>query len=232
MRSMTEFSSEDELRQQMCEIGHRIWLKGFCAGNEGNHSYRIDANRFLCTPTAISKGFLKPDDLCVVDAAGNQISGKRKRTSEFLMHAQIYAARPDVNAIIHGHPPHVTAFAIAGVEIPTAIHPEAEVFLGHVPTAPYVTPGDHRLGESVLPFVKESNTVVLQSHGVVCFHASLEQAYYTIEIIDSYCRVLILANQLGTPRTFDDREVHELMALKARFGLRDPRMTPDMLPPS
>ena len=143
--------SEFKIKEQMCDIGRRIWLKGFCAGNEGNHSYRIGENRILCTPTGISKGNLKPDDICTVDGEGKQIAGKRKRTSEILMHAAIYKARPDVKAVIHSHPPHATAFAIAGVELPTCIHPEAEVFLGPVKTAKYVTPGDKRLGESILP---------------------------------------------------------------------------------
>src|SRR6266536_1355116 len=84
---------EFQIKEQLCDIGRRIWLKGFCAGNEGNHSYRIGENRFLCTPTGISKGNLKPDDLCTVDVEGKQISGKRKRTSEFLMHSAIYKAR-------------------------------------------------------------------------------------------------------------------------------------------
>mgnify|MGYP006159639085 CR=1 FL=1 len=132
----------------MCEIGRRIWLKGFCAGNEGNHSYRIGPDRVLCTPTGISKGFLKPDDICTVDMEGKQVAGKRKRTSEILMHLAIYKARPDVKAVIHSHPPHATAFAVAGVDLPTCIHPEAEVFLGAVKTAKYVTPGDTRLGDA------------------------------------------------------------------------------------
>lgn len=218
------FVSEYKLREQMCDIGRRIWLKGFCAGNEGNHSFRMGNNKFLCTPTGISKGNLKPDDLCVVDATGKQLAGKRKRTSEFMMHAQIYTARPDVNAVIHSHPPHATAFAVAGVELPTCIHPEAEVFLGPVRTARYVTPGDKRLGESLLPYIKDSNTIVLENHGVVCFHAELEQCYYQLEIVDAYSRILLLAKQLGSVKALTGQEMGELIQLKAKFGLPDPRM--------
>src|SRR5215204_6147129 len=177
--------SEWKLKEQMCDIGRRIWQKGFCAGNEGNHSYRLSADRVLCTPTGISKGNLKPDDLCVVDMEGKQVSGKRKRTSEILMHLTIYKNRPDVKAVIHSHPPHATAFAVAGVDLPTCIHPEAEVFLGVVPTAKYVTPGDTRLGESLLPYVKDSNTILLQNHGSVTFATTLEEAYYKLEIVDA-----------------------------------------------
>src|SRR3954470_5693197 len=203
--------SEFKIKGQLCDIGRRIWLKGFCAGNEGNHSYRIGPDRFLCTPTGISKGNLKPDDICTVDGEGKQIAGKRKRTSEFLMHAAIYKARPDVNAVIHSHPPHATAFAVAGIDLPTCIHPEAEVFLGPVKTAQYVTPGDQRLGESILPYVKDSNTIVLGNHGVVCFDTDLEQAYYKIEIVDAYARILLLAKQLGSVNTLSQEQMAELI---------------------
>jgi L-fuculose-phosphate aldolase len=215
--------SEFKLKEQMCDVGRRIWLKGFCAGNEGNHSHRLGPDRFLCTPTGISKGNLKPDDLCVVDGQGKQISGKRKRTSEMLMHLAIYNARPDVTCVIHSHPPHATAFAVAGVELPTCIHPEAEVFLGAVKTAKYVTPGDTRLGESLLPYIKDSNTIVLQNHGVVCFDTDLEQCYYKLEIVDAYARILILAKQVGSIRPLDGGEMKELLDLKAKFGMFDPR---------
>lgn len=216
--------SEFKLKEEMCEIGRRIWHKGYCAGNEGNHSVRIGENRFLCTPTGISKGFLKPDDICTVDIEGKQLAGKRKRTSEMLMHLAIYKARPDVKAVVHSHPPHATAFAIAGVELPTCIHPEAEVFLGQVRTAKYVTPGDTRLGESLLPYVKDSNTILLQNHGTVTFSTSLEDAYYKLEIVDAYSRILLLAKQVGSIRPLDDKEMKELLDLKVRFGIDEPRL--------
>jgi L-fuculose-phosphate aldolase len=217
---MTEF----KLKEQMCEIGKRIWLKGFCAGNEGNHSYRIGPDRVLCTPTGISKGFLKPDDICTVDMEGKQVAGKRKRTSEILMHLAIYKARPDVKAVVHSHPPHATAFAIAGVDLPTCIHPEAEVFLGAVKTAKYVTPGDTRLGESLMPYVKDTNTILLQNHGTVTYDVDLENAYYKLEIVDAYSRILLLAKSIGNIRPLDAQEMKELLDLKVRFGLREPRL--------
>src|SRR3954470_6645856 len=215
---------EFQLKEQMCDIGRRIWQKGFCAGNEGNHSYRIAENKVLCTPTGISKGFLKPDDICTVDLEGKQLSGKRKRTSEILLHLAIYKARPDVKAVVHSHPPHATAFAIANVELPTCIHPEAEVFLGAVKTAKYVTPGDTRLGESILPYVKESNTILLQNHGTVTFDVDLEGAYYKLEIVDASSRILLLAKQIGSFRPLDAGEMKELLDLKVRFGLDEPRL--------
>jgi len=224
--------SEFKLKEQMCEIGRKIWLKGFCAGNEGNHSYRLGENRILCTPTGISKGNLKPDDMCVVDLTGKQISGKRKRTSEILLHLSIYKARPDVRAVIHSHPPHATAFAVAGLDLPTCIHPEAEVFLGPVKTAKYVTPGDNRLPDSIKPFIKESNTILLGNHGVVCYGPDLEDAYYKLEIVDAYARILLLTKQLGSVRPLSGDEMKDLLDLKKRFGMFDPRTAPGAKPES
>src|SRR5438067_3041213 len=216
--------SEWKIKEQMCDIGRRIWIKGFCAGNEGNHSYRLSENRVLCTPTGISKGNLKPDDLCTVDLEGKQVAGTRKRTSEINLHLAIYKTRPEIRAVIHSHPPHATAFAVAGVDLPTCIHPEAEVFLGPVKTAKYVTPGDKRLGESILPYVKDGNTILMGNHGVVCFHSDLEYAYYQLEIVDAYARILLLTKQLGNVNTLKSDEMVELIKLKERFGFTDPRM--------
>jgi L-fuculose-phosphate aldolase len=221
-----EFVSEFKLKEQMCDVGRRIWLKGFCAGNEGNHSYRLGEDRILCTPSLISKGNLKPDDMCIVDMEGKQISGKRKRTSEILLHLAIYRERDDVKAVIHSHPPHATAFAVADIDLPTGIHPEAEVFLGPVKTAKYVTPGDKRLGESIKPFIKESNTILLGNHGVVCYGPDLEDAYYKLEIVDAYARILILVKQLGSVRSLGEGEMKELLDLKKRIGFSDPRLQP------
>ena len=221
---------EFKLREQMCDVGRRIWLKGFCAGNEGNHSFRLDKDRILCTPSLISKGNLKPDDMCIVDYNGKQLAGKRKRTSEILLHLAIYTERPDVKAVIHSHPPHATAFAIADIELPTCIHPEAEVFLGPVKTAKYVTPGDTRLGESIKPFIKESNTILLGNHGVVCYGPDLEDAYYKLEIVDAYARILLLTKQLGNIKPLDSNDMKELLALKSKFGMFDPRTAPGAAP--
>jgi L-fuculose-phosphate aldolase len=223
---------EFKLREQMVDVGRKIWLKGFCAGNEGNHSYRLSEDRVLCTPSLISKGNLKPDDMCIVDMEGKQVSGKRKRTSEILLHLAIFKERADVKAVIHSHPPHATAFAIADIDLPTCIHPEAEVFLGPVKTAKYVTPGDNRLPDSIKPFIKESNTILLGNHGVVCYGPDLEDAYYKLEIVDAYARILLLTKQLGSVRPLSGDEMTDLLALKTKFGMYDPRTAPGAKPES
>lgn len=221
-------TSEWQLKKEMCEIGHRIWQRGYCAGNEGNHSVKIDDDRFLCTPTGISKGFMTPEDICVVNAKGEQIEANpkgRKRTSEVLIHLAIFARRPDVTAIIHSHPPHAVAFCLAGVPLPEGVHPEAEVFLGRTIFAPYATPGTPKLAASFLDQIDEyTNTVLMGNHGSVNFDVDLIGAYYKLEILDNYCKQLLLAHQLGRVNILNTDQVSELLSVKTKnFGFKDPR---------
>ncbi|MAE61999.1 MAG: aldolase [Planctomycetaceae bacterium] len=217
-----------QLKQDMCDIGYRIWLKGFCAGNEGNHSVRISDDRVLCTPTGLSKGFLKPEMICTVDMDGNQVDGNTsyKRTSEVLVHLAIYKHRPDVTAVIHSHPPHATAFAISGIPLPEGIHPEAEVFLGRVPTADYATPSTQALPDSITPLIgAQTNTVLMGNHGSVSFSTKgIVDAFYKLEILDAYCRVLMLTRQLGRTNVLDSQQMTELLEVKKRFGFDDERL--------
>jgi L-fuculose-phosphate aldolase len=171
----------------------------------------------------VSKGFMKPEDICKVDYEGKQLAGTRKRTSEVLLHLAVYKTRPDVNAVVHCHPPHATAFAVAQEPIPKCILPEVEVFLGEVPMARYETPGTHKFAETIIPYVKDCNTIILANHGTATFGPNLENAYFNSEIIDAYCRILILARQLGRVNYFTEGQTKELLDIKKRLGYDDPR---------
>jgi L-fuculose-phosphate aldolase len=216
--------NEWKLREQMCEIGRRLYAKGFAAANDGNISYRLGEDRVLCSPTRVSKGFMKPDDLCIVDLDGGQVSGKRKRSSEILLHLTIMKARPDVRSVVHCHPPHATAFAVAREPIPKCIMPEFEVFLGEVAISPYETPGGQHFADTVLPYVKDTDTILLANHGTVTYGSDLEDAYFKTEIIDAYCRILILAKQIGRVNYYSDEKAAELLRLKPKLGIADPRL--------
>ena len=213
-----------KLKEQICEIGRRVYNRGFAAANDGNISVRIGQDRVLCTPTMICKGFMKPDDLCVVDLEGNQVAGRRKRTSEVLLHLAIMKERDDVVSVVHCHPPHATAFAVAHESIPKCVLPEVEVFLGEVPIARYETPGTQKFAETVLPFVKGANTIILANHGTVSFGKNVEEAFWNSEILDAYCRILLLAKQLGSVNYFTDQQTQELLEFKKRLGIPDPRL--------
>jgi L-fuculose-phosphate aldolase len=215
--------NEFKLKEQICEIGRRLYNRGFAAANDGNITIRLNDREVLCTPTMVSKGFMKCEDICKVDYEGKQLAGSRRRTSEVLLHLAIYKSRPDVNAVVHCHPPHATAFAVAGEPIPKCILPEVEVFLGEVPTAVYETPGGQKFAETVLPHLKASNTILLANHGTVTFGPNLENAYFNSEIIDAYCKILILAKQLGRVNYLDQTKTKELLEFKKRLGYDDVR---------
>lgn len=215
--------NDRRLKELICEIGRRVYNKGFAAANDGNISIRVGDNEVLCSPTMICKGFMTPDDICAVDMEGTQIAGKRKRTSEVLLHLAIMKNRPDVKAVVHCHPPHATAFAVAREPIPQCILPEIEVFMGEVPIAPYETPGGHDFANTVVPFLKGTNTIILTNHGTVSFGANLEEAYWKTEILDAYCRILLLAKQLGRVEFLSEQKSVELLDLKKKLGFDDPR---------
>lgn len=212
-----------KLKEQICEIGRRVYNKGFAAANDGNISIRVGENEVLCSPTMICKGFMTPEDICAVDLDGNQIGGTRKRTSEILLHLAIMKNRPDVKSVVHCHPPHATAFAVAGEPIPQCILPEVEVFMGEVPIAPYETPGGQDFANTVVPFLESTNTIILKNHGTVSFGKDLQEAYWKTEILDAYCRILLLSRQLGGVTYLNEQKSRELLDLKQRLGFDDPR---------
>ncbi len=218
------YVNEWKLREEMCEVGRRVYAKGFAAANDGNISYRLDDNRVLCTPTRVSKGFMKPDDLCVVDLEGKQLAGKRKRSSEILLHLTIMKHRPDVRSCVHCHPPHATAFAVAHEPIPKCTMPEFEVFLGEVAITPYETPGGQKFADTVIPYIKDTDTILLANHGTITAGTDLMDAYFKTEIIDAYCRILLLARGLGRVNYYSDAKAAELLKLKPNLGIRDTRL--------
>jgi len=220
--------SEWELKRQICEIGRRIYQSGFVAANDGNISVRVGNGRYLCTPTGVSKGFLKPTDIAVVNDAGKQVEGPMPRTSEILLHLEIFHELEWVNAVVHAHPPHATAFAVAGVDVPSCILPEVEIFIGQVPLAEYDTPGGKNFAETILPHLRnKANTILLANHGAVACDSTLEKAYYHMETLDMYCRILLLSKGIGNVQQLPDQKVRELMDLKKQMGIADPRLDGD-----
>lgn len=214
-----------KIKQDICEIGRRIYDKGFAAANDGNITVRISDNEVLCTPTMHSKGFLKPEDISTIDMTGKQIAGNKKRSSEALLHLEIYRQRPEIKSVVHCHPPHATAFAVAREPIPQCVLPEVEVFLGDVPITRYETPGGQAFADTIIPFVSKCNVMILANHGTVSFGEDVERAYWWTEILDAYCRILMLSRQLGRVNYLDQQKSQELLELKDKWGFSDPRLT-------
>jgi L-fuculose-phosphate aldolase len=185
----------------------------------------VGDNEVLSTPTMQSKGFLKPEDIATVDMTGKQTAGSKPRSSEALLHLEIYKQRPDVKSVVHCHPPHATAFAVAREPIPQCVLPEVEVFLGDVPITKYETPGGQAFADTILPFVDKTNVIILANHGTVSYGETVERAYWWTEILDAYCRILMLAKGLGRIHFFNETKQRELLEFKQRLGFPDPRLT-------
>lgn len=225
------FSSPEAkaIKNEICAAGRKLWMRQYVDGNGGNISFRLGPNAVLCTPTLVSKFDLTPDDICLVDLDGNQLAGSKQRSSELLLHLEIYKAVPNAKAVVHCHPPHATAYAITGCLPPNLIIPEFEVIVGNIAVAPYETPGTKAFAETVLPYVKNHNTMLLANHGIVCWADTVTRAEWCAEVLDTYCWTLMLAAQLGAPilRISEERGA-DLRALRKKLGL--PEFPLDMPP--
>jgi L-fuculose-phosphate aldolase len=212
------------LKKRMCEIGQRLWQRDYTDGNGGNITIRVGDNLALCTPTLICKGFMRPEDMCLVDLDGRQLGGARKRTSEAMTHFGIMKRQPAAKSCVHAHPPHATAFAIANVTIPSCLIPEAEVFLGKIGVAKYQTPGTPANADEVGEVGKDHQAVLMQNHGVIVWGKDVEDAYWKMENIDSYCRTIWIATGLGGGlHRFTGGHAKELIDLRQKLGMPDPR---------
>jgi L-fuculose-phosphate aldolase len=221
-----EQESEHYQRLEICEVGHRLYQRGYVVAREGNLSVRLDAERILLTPSGACKGDLTPQDLLVTDLSGAVLSGAGQPSSEMRMHLLYYHSRPDVRAICHGHPPTATGFAVAGRALEEEILPEVVIALGKVPLAPYGTPGTWELCAGLEPLVSKHDAILLENHGVVTCGKDLRTAYYHMETVEQCARVLLTAESLGKPRVLPRVEVQKLIAARSRYGLlvRDDRV--------
>jgi L-fuculose-phosphate aldolase len=224
MERLFHSAEAQRVKEEICAVGKKLWQRSYVDGNGGNISYRIAENAVICTPTLVSKGDLTPDDLCMVDLEGTQIAGVRPRTSEILLHLEIYKNVPQAKGVVHCHPPHATAYAITGHVPPSSIIPEFDVFIGSVALSPYETPGTQKFAETVVPYVRSHNTVLLGNHGIVCWADTVTHAEWFAEVLETYCWTLLISRQLGVPYTkIPPAKSQDLLEIKKRLGLPDAR---------
>ena len=216
------------LKQEIVRTGKKLWERQYVDGNGGNISVRISPRWVICTPTMCSKADLTVDDISLVDLESSQICGDRPRTSEILLHLEIYKAIPEAKAVIHCHPPYATAHAIAGVLPQGNLLPEQEVFVGPVAMTPYETPGTIEFARTILPVVKNHNTILLENHGVVSWADTITHAEWLIEVIETYCKTVMIAGQLRSPlKEIPPEKIADLLAIKRKLGLPDARYADD-----
>jgi len=202
-----------------------MWAREYTDGNGGNLTIRVGDNLVLCTPTLVSKGFMTMEQMCMVDMDGKQVAGKYKRTSECMTHLAIMKRQPKCKACCHAHPPHGTAFAVAGVRPPTCMVPEADVFLGEIGLAEYGTPGTPDVAANVGKIGVDHMAVLMINHGVITWGKDVEDAYWKMENLEALCKVVWVASQLnrGKLMSMTTGQAKELIAVRKSLGMDDKR---------
>lgn len=211
---------EPALREAICEIGRRLYVRNLIAAADGNISVRLASNRFLCTPSGVSKGFMAPGDLLIADAKGQTIEGSGKVSSEFFTHLAAYEERPDVRAVVHAHPPKAVAFTLAGRSLEPLVLPEVVAALGAVPTAPYATPGTKEGADAVRILIRQCDALLLDRHGAITVGPDLFDAYFKMEKIEHAAETLFAAYTLGEVPPLTEDQIVRLIAARESYGAR------------
>lgn len=207
-------------RREMIAASHELHRRGWVANHDGNISLRLPAQRYLLTPTALSKRVLNEADLIVIDRGGRVLQGQRRPFSEWSLHGAVLDARPDARAVVHAHPPSATALAVMGVEVDPRIIAEAVVSLGaRVPMLPYALPGSAAqlatLGEAAADY----DVVTLEHHGVLSWGDDIEQALLRLELVEHLAKITLAALPLGRPRVLPEADLLELLRRRTKAGL-------------
>ena len=208
-----------EIKKEICEVGRKLWLKGFVAANDGNISVKVGENEFYCTPTGVSKGDLTPDMIIKVDKDGKKLEGKLNPSSEIKMHMRVYRERPDVTAVVHAHPPVATAFTVADIDLDQYILPEAILTIGNVPTCDYGTPSTMEIPDSLDPYLQKHDAFLLRNHGALTVGCNLTKAFFVMEEVEFNAVICKHAMDLGAVHEISNDQLKKLMDLRKKMNL-------------
>ena len=217
----------EEIKDQICDVCHKMWQLGWVAANDGNVSVRLEDGTFLATPTGMSKSFITPDKLLRIDAKGNVLEGAEglRPSSEIKMHLRVYQENPSVMGVVHAHPVYATSFAIAGIPLDESILSEAMLQIGAIGVAHYAEPGTYDVPDSIAPFCKDYAAVLMSNHGALAWGTSLDEAYTRMEVLENYAHISYVVRQLGGGRQLSSEQVEGLARIRERMGL-----SPVMMP--
>ncbi|MBQ8291968.1 MAG: class II aldolase/adducin family protein [Clostridia bacterium] len=208
-----------EIKKEICEVGHKLWQKGFVAANDGNISVKINDHEYYCTPTGVSKGDLTPDMIIKVDENGKKLEGKLNPSSEIKMHMRVYRERPDVTAVVHAHPPVATAFTVADIDLDQYILPEAVLTIGNVPTCDYGTPSTMEIPDSLDPYLQNHDAFLLRNHGALTVGCTLTKAFFVMEEVEFNAVICKHAMDLGAVHEISNDQLKKLMDLRKKMNL-------------
>lgn len=209
----------DELKEQICDVCHKMWQLGWVAANDGNVTVKLEDGTFLATPTGISKSFITPDKLVRINDKGEVIEGLPgyKPSSEIKMHLRCYRERPDVGSVVHAHPPTATGYAVAGKSLDEYSMIETVIAIGSIPLTPYGTPSTDEVPEAITPYLQDHDVMLLQNHGALTVGCDLITAYYRMETLELFAKISLNAHLLGGAQEIPKPQIDKLLDLRENY---------------
>lgn len=210
-----------DIREQICDVCHKMWQLGWVAANDGNVSVKLEDGTYLATPTGMSKSFITPEKLVRIDGEGNVLEGAQglRPSSEIKMHLRCYAEREDVKAVLHAHPPVATGYAVANKPLDEYSMIETVIALGSIPVTPYGTPSTYEVPDAIAPYLGEHDAVLLQNHGALTVGADLITAYYRMETLELFAKISLNAYLLGGAQEISRENIDRLISMREGYGV-------------
>ena len=209
------------IKEEICDVCHKMWIKGWVAANDGNVSVKLPDGTFYATPTGISKSFITPEKLVRIDRSGAILEAQDgyRPSSELKMHLRCYEERDDVGAVLHAHPPVATGFAVAHIPLDRYTMIETVATLGSIPIAPYGTPSTQEVPDAIAPYLSEHDAVLLENHGALTVADTLIGAYYRMETLELFAQINLVAHLLGGEKEISRENIDKLIALRPNYGI-------------
>ncbi|WP_286315908.1 class II aldolase/adducin family protein [Romboutsia ilealis] len=210
-----------EVREQICDVCHKMWQLGWVAANDGNVSVKLDDGTFLATPTGISKSFITPEKLVHIDENVEVLDGPEgaKPSSEIKMHLRCYKERDDIGAVVHAHPPTATGYAVAHLDMDRYTMIETVIAIGSIPVTPYGTPSTYEVPNAIAPYLQEHDVLLLENHGALTVGTDLINAYYRMETLELYAKISLTAHLLGGEKEISEKNINRLIGMRKGYGV-------------
>lgn len=210
-----------EIREQICDVCHKMWQLGWVAANDGNVTVKLEDGTFLATPTGISKSFITPEKLIQINEKGEILDALEgyKPSSEIKMHLRCYKEREDVGAVVHAHPPTATGYAVAHVDLDRYTMIETIIAIGSIPVTPYGTPSTNEVPDSIAPYLQEHDVLLLANHGALTVGSDLYTAYYRMETLELYAKISLNAKLIGGEKEVDSSNIKRLISMREQYGV-------------
>lgn len=213
--------NEQAIREQICDVCHKMWQLGWVAANDGNVSVRLDKDTYLATPTGMSKSFITPERLVKINGKGEVLEGLEgyRPSSEIKMHLRCYEEREDVGAVVHAHPPTATGFAVAHLDMDRYTMIESVIAIGSVPVTPYGTPSTYEVPDAITPYLQEHDVLLLANHGALSVGADVITAYYRMETLELWAKISLTAHLLGGEKEISNENIDRLCKMREGYGV-------------